>query len=41
MQRRKFVKKLQKASVVGENDVEAVLQRLDRFTRDEVRITAV
>jgi len=32
----KLVKKL-----LGENDVEAVLQRLDRLTLDEVRTTAV
>jgi hypothetical protein len=31
----KFVKKL-----FGENDVEAVLQRLDRLTQDEARTTA-
>jgi hypothetical protein len=31
----KLVKKL-----FGENDVEAVLQRLDRLTQDEARITA-
>jgi hypothetical protein len=31
----KFVKKL-----LGEKDVEAVLQRLDRLTQDEARITA-
>jgi hypothetical protein len=31
----KFVKKL-----LGENDVEAVLQRLDRLTQDEARMTA-
>ena len=31
----KLVKKL-----LGENDVEAVLQRLDRLTLDEVRTTA-
>jgi hypothetical protein len=31
----KFVKKL-----FGEKDIEAVLQRLDRLTRDEVRTTA-
>jgi hypothetical protein len=31
----KFVKKL-----LGENDVEAVLQRLDRLTLDEARTTA-
>jgi hypothetical protein len=31
----KFVKKL-----FGENDVEAVLQRLDRLTQDEARATA-
>jgi hypothetical protein len=31
-----FVKKL-----FGEKDVEAVLQRLDRLTRDEARMTAV
>ena len=32
----KFVKKL-----FGENDVEAVLHRLDRLTHDEARTTAV
>jgi hypothetical protein len=31
----KFVKKL-----LGENEVEAVLQRLDRLTEDEARTTA-
>lgn len=31
----KFVKKL-----LGENEVEAVLQRLDRLTQDEARTTA-
>jgi hypothetical protein len=31
----KFGKKL-----IGENDVEAVLQRLDRLTQDEARTTA-
>jgi hypothetical protein len=31
----KFVKKL-----LGEHDVEAVLQRLDRLTQDEARTTA-
>jgi hypothetical protein len=31
----KFVKKL-----LGENDVEAVVQRLDRLTQEEARITA-
>jgi hypothetical protein len=31
----KLVKKL-----LGENEVEAVLQRLDRLTQDEARITA-
>jgi ribosomal 50S subunit-associated protein YjgA (DUF615 family) len=37
LQRRavKFVKKL-----LGERDVEAVLQRLDRLTQDEARTTA-
>jgi hypothetical protein len=35
MQTEKFVKKL-----LGENDVEAVLQRLDRLTLDEARATA-
>ncbi|KAF8485118.1 hypothetical protein DFH94DRAFT_718426, partial [Russula ochroleuca] len=32
---RKFIKKL-----LGEKDVEAVIQRLDRLTQDEARITA-
>jgi hypothetical protein len=32
----KFVKKL-----FGEKDIEAVLQRLDRLTQDEARMTAV
>ena len=31
----KFVKKL-----FGENEIEAVLQRLDRLTQDEARVTA-
>jgi hypothetical protein len=35
MQAEKFVEKL-----LGENDVEAVLQRLDRLTLDEARTTA-
>jgi hypothetical protein len=37
---RRFAEKLVK-KLLGEKDVEAVLQRLDRLTQDEARITAV
>jgi hypothetical protein len=36
----KNVEKLAKKLFGGENDVEAVLQRLDRLTQEEARITA-